>query len=107
MQFMSKKIPLKLSPNSVIIQAKEVNCMMTIVPISDLKNYSEVLSLCDDGSPICLTGDGCGKYVIQSLVEYEKLQATVRLLAELSNGIVSLKREESLTIDEAFAGLED
>lgn len=81
--------------------------MMTHVSITDLRNYSEVLSLCDDGSPVCLTGDGRDKYVIQSLVEYEKLQATIRLLAELSKGIVSLCREDSLTIDEAFAGLED
>lgn len=81
--------------------------MMTIVPISDLKNYSGVLSQCDNGSTVCLTRNGRGKYVVQSLAEYEKLQATVRLLAELSRDAESLRKEGGLTVDEAFAGLED
>ena len=81
--------------------------MTNIVPISDLKNYSEVLSHCDSGSPVYLTKNGRGKYVVQSLDEYEKLQAAVKLLAELSKGVESVRREGTLTIDEAFAGLED
>ena len=55
--------------------------MTNIVPISDLKNYTEVLSHCDNGSTVYLTKNGRGKYVVQSLVEHEKLQATVKLLA--------------------------
>ena len=60
--------------------------MPSIVPISDLKNYSEVLRSCDQGATVYLTKNGRGKYVVQSISEYEKLQATVRLLAELSKG---------------------
>lgn len=56
--------------------------MTNIVPISDLKNYTEVLSHCDNGSTVYLTKNGRGKYVVQSLAEHEKLQATVKLLAE-------------------------
>lgn len=81
--------------------------MMNIVPISDLKNYGEVLGQCDNGSPVYLTKNGRGKYVVQSLVEYEKLQATVRLLAELSKGVESLRKDGGLSVSEAFAGLED
>ncbi len=81
--------------------------MTNIVPISDLKNYSEVLSHCDDGAPVYLTKNGRGRYVVQSLNEYEKLQATVKLLAELSKGVESVRREGALSVDEAFAGLED
>ncbi|MBE6627229.1 MAG: type II toxin-antitoxin system Phd/YefM family antitoxin [Ruminococcaceae bacterium] len=81
--------------------------MTTIVPISDLRNYSEVLSHCDDGSPVYLTKNGRGKYVVQSMLEYEKLQATVKLLAELAKGVDSFRTEGGLTVDEAFAGLED
>ena len=55
--------------------------MTNIVPISDLKNYTEVLSHCDNGSTVYLTKNGRGKYVVQSLAEHEKLQATVKLLA--------------------------
>ncbi len=81
--------------------------MTNIVPVSDLKNYSEVLGRCDDGSTVFLTRNGRGKYVVQSLAEYEKLQATVKLLAELSKGIESIRTEGVLSVDEAFAGLED
>ena len=81
--------------------------MTNIVPISDLRNYSEVLSHCDDGSPVYLTKNGRGKYVVQSMLEYEKLQATVKLLAELAKGVDSFRTEGGLTVAEAFAGLED
>ncbi len=81
--------------------------MTNIVPISDLKNYSEVLRSCDNGSTVYLTKNGRGRYVVQSLAEYEKLQAAVKLLAELSKGVESVRKEGGLSIDEAFAGLED
>ena len=81
--------------------------MPSIVPISDLKNYSEVLRSCDNGSTVYLTKNGRGRYVVQSLAEYEKLQAAVKLLAELSKGVESVRKEGGLSIDEAFAGLED
>lgn len=81
--------------------------MTSIVPISDLKNYSELLRFCDDGSTVFLTKNGRGKYIVQSLAEYEKLQATIKLLAELGKGVESLRSEGSLTVEEAFAGLED
>lgn len=81
--------------------------MPSIVPISDLKNYSEVLRSCDNGATVYLTKNGRGKYVVQSLGEYERLQATVKLLAELGRGTESVRREGGLSVDEAFAGLED
>ena len=81
--------------------------MTNIVPISDLKKYSEVHRNCDDGSTVYLTKNARGKYVVQSLAEYEKLQAAVKLLAELSRGVESIRKEGGLTLDAAFAGLED
>ena len=39
--------------------------------------------------------------------EHEKLQATVKLLAELAKGVESIRTEGLLTIDEAFAGLDE
>ena len=80
--------------------------MPNILPISDLKNYGEVLSQCDGGSPVYLTKNGRGKYVVQSIAEYEKQVATIRLLAELGKGVDSLRKEGGLSIDEAFSGLE-
>ncbi len=81
--------------------------MTTIIPISDLENYTEVLSRCDDGVTVYLTKNGRGRYVMQSLAEHEKLQATVKLLAELAKGMDSIRAEGALSVDEAFAGLED
>ena len=81
--------------------------MPNILPISDLKNYGEVLSHCDNGAPVYLTKNGRGKYVVQSLIDYQKQMATIRLLTELARGVESLRKEGGLTIDEAFAGLED
>ena len=80
--------------------------MTNIVPISDLKNYSEVLGHCDDRSVVYLTKNGRGKYVVQNLESYEKVQATIKLLAELSKGVESIRVEGILSIDEAFDGLE-
>ncbi len=80
--------------------------MPNILPISGLKNYSEVLSQCDGGSPVYLTKNGRGKYVVQSIAEYEKQVSTIPLLAELAKGVDSLRKEGGLTIDEAFSGSE-
>ena len=79
--------------------------MPNILPISDLKNYSEVLSHCDNGEPIYLTKNGRGKYVVQSIADYEKQQSTIRLLSELAKGEASLRKQGGLSVDEAFAGL--
>ena len=81
--------------------------MTNIAPISDLRNYCEVLRHCDEGSVVYLTKNGRGKYVVQSMADYEKTQATVQLLAELSKGVESIRNEGALSLDEAFAGLED
>ena len=43
---------------------------------------------------------------MQSMEEYEKMKATVQLLAELSKGVESVRSEGGLSIEEAFAGLE-
>ena len=79
--------------------------MPSILPVSELKNYGEVLNRCDSGSPVYLTRNGRGRYVVQTIADYEKQQATIKLLAELSRGVESLRRDGGLSIDEAFEGL--
>jgi prevent-host-death family protein len=93
------------SGKTTTIEWRELGFMPSIIPVSDLKNYGEVLGHCDDGSPVYLTKNGRGKYVVQSMADYEKQLATIRLLTELSRGVESLRREGGLTIDEAFEGL--
>ncbi len=60
--------------------------MPNIKPISDLRNYSDVLQDVAVGAPVFLTKNGRGKYAIMDLYDYEKTQATVRLMNELAKG---------------------
>ena len=57
--------------------------MPNIKPISDLRNYTEVLKEISDGSPVFLTKNGRGEYVILDMEEYDKLLATVQLMSKL------------------------
>ena len=41
------------------------------------------------------------------MAAYEKMKATVQLLAELSKGLEAVRTQGGLSIDEAFDGLED
>lgn len=79
--------------------------MPNIKPVSDLRNYTEVLHEVAVGAPVFLTRNGRGKYAILDMQDYEKIQATLRLMNELArgresgekNGWVSLEAvEESL-----------
>ena len=81
--------------------------MPNIKPVSDLRNYYEVLSEVHEDAPVYLTKNGRGKYVVQRMLEYEKMKASLQLLADLSKGIESLRTEGGLTIEEAFEGLEE
>lgn len=60
--------------------------MPNIKPVSDLRNYTEVLKDISVGSPVFLTKNGRGRYAIVDMEEYEKTQATIRLITELANG---------------------
>ena len=57
--------------------------MPNIKPISDLRNYSEVLHDVAVGAPVFLTKNGRGRYAIMDIQDYEKTQATIRLMNEL------------------------
>lgn len=60
--------------------------MPNIKPISDLRNYTDVLNDVAEGSPVFLTKNGRGKYAILDIREYEKLHAYIRLMGELEKG---------------------
>lgn len=60
--------------------------MPNIKPISDLRNYTEVLNDVTVGSPVFLTKNGRGKYAIVDIYDYERTQATIRLMNELEKG---------------------
>lgn len=77
--------------------------MPNIKPISDLRNYSEVLRDVTEGSPVFLTKNGRGKYAILDIRDYEKTRATLHLLRELAKGRKSGETELWLTPDELRA----
>ena len=59
--------------------------MPNIKPVSDLRNYNEVLSDIAVGEPVFLTKNGRGRYAILDIKEYEKLHAELKLVRELLN----------------------
>ena len=60
--------------------------MLNIKPISDLRNYTEVLNEVKEDSPVYLTRNGRGEYAIMKIKELDKLKATIRLLTKLEEG---------------------
>lgn len=67
--------------------------MPNIKPVSDLRNYTEVLNTIAVGDPVFLTKNGRGRYVIMDIDEFEKTQAALKLMGELSKGEQSAKEK--------------
>ncbi len=75
-------------------------CMPNIKPISDLRNYTEVLQDVSVGAPVFLTKNGRGKYAIMDIHDYERAQATIRLMNELAKGRKSGEEKGWFTLEE-------
>lgn len=73
--------------------------MPNIKPISDLRNYTEVLHDVDVGAPVFLTKNGRGRYAILDMHDYEKTQATLRLINELARGRKSGEEQGWLSLE--------
>jgi antitoxin (DNA-binding transcriptional repressor) of toxin-antitoxin stability system len=63
---------------------KGASAMPNIKPVSDLRNYTEVLRDIAVGEPVFLTKNGRGRYAIVDIEEYEKTKAVIKLMGELS-----------------------
>ena len=79
--------------------------MPNIKPISDLRNYSEVLHDVAVGAPVFLTKNGRGRYVIVDMQDYERTQATIRLMSEIAKGRRSGEEEGWLSVEEVEKSL--
>ena len=75
--------------------------MPNIKPVSDLRNYTDVLKDISAGAPVFLTKNGRGRYVIVDLDDYERMQATVKLLDKLSEAEMSVKENNWISGDKA------
>lgn len=74
--------------------------MPNIKPVSDLRNYTEVLNEVKEGSPVYLTRNGRGEYAIVTIKELDKLKAAIRLLAKLEEGEKSAREKGWLSADD-------
>ncbi|KJS16494.1 MAG: prevent-host-death protein [Peptococcaceae bacterium BRH_c4b] len=79
--------------------------MPNIKPISDLRNYNEVLRDIAIGEPVFLTKNGRGKFVIIDINEYEKLRASLKLMSQLAQGEQAGKEKGWMSIEEVEAEL--
>lgn len=73
--------------------------MPNIKPISDLRNYNEVLRDIAIGEPVFLTKNGRGKFAIVDINEYEKLKASLKLMSQLAQGEQAGKEKGWMTIE--------
>lgn len=87
------------------MNGKDVGYMPNIKPISDLRNYTEVLKEAQEGSPVFLTKNGRGEYVILDMKEYDKMRATIALMSKLEEGERSAGKEGWRSADEVEAAL--
>lgn len=74
--------------------------MPNIKPISDLRNYSEVLHDVSINSPVFLTKNGRGRYAILDMYDYEKIQSTLHLMNELAKGRKSGEEKGWLALED-------
>ena len=79
--------------------------MPNIKPVSDLRNYNEVLCDISVGEPVFLTKNGRGKYPIVDMEEYEKTKAIIKLMGKLSEGEKSTKENGWLSNDDVMKAL--
>ena len=74
--------------------------MQNIKPISDLRNYTEVLKEVSYGSPVYLTRNGRGEYAIIRMEELDKLKALNQLLTKLQKAEQSAREEGWISADD-------
>lgn len=68
---------------------------MNIKPISDLRNYTSVLQDCQTGSPVFLTKNGRGKYVIMDVEQYDLMMEQIKLMSKVMSAEQRIEKGES------------
>ncbi len=84
--------------------------MPTITPISDLRNYGNVLDKVSAGSPVYLTRNGHGAYSIRDIKDeenFQKAEAMIQLMCELNTGIRSAQEDGWVSEEELRNHLRD
>ena len=63
--------------------------MPMIKPVSELRNYPDILKEVKAGSPVYLTKNGTGRYVLIDIADYSNVEAAAKLSFELMRGRLS------------------
>ncbi|MST88699.1 type II toxin-antitoxin system prevent-host-death family antitoxin [Sharpea azabuensis] len=80
--------------------------MSHILPVSDLRNYNEVLKHCHKGEPVFLTKNGRGRFVVMDIEDYERERAEKKLLMKLQEAEEAVKNGDGwLTLEELKAAV--
>jgi prevent-host-death family protein len=74
---------------------------MNIKPISDLRNYNTVLKDCQADSPVFLTKNGRGRYVIMDAEQYDEMMAEIKLMRKIAQA------EQRVEGGEAYMSMEE
>jgi len=82
-------------------QGRKRKNMANILPVSDLRNYNEVLKNCHKGEPVYLTKNGRGRFVVMDIEDYERDRAEKKLLMKLYEAEEAVKDDKGwLNLDE-------
>ena len=77
--------------------------MPSILPVSDLRNYTEVLKKVDDCKRVYLTRNGHGAYAIMTIAEadeYDRMKAARALAQDLKRAEERADKEGWIDADE-------
>lgn len=97
-----------MSVNRNTIIREGVDYMSSILPVSDLRNYNEVLKNCQVGEPVFLTKNGRGRFVVLDIEDYEKDRAEKKLLAKLQEAEEAVADGAGwLSLDELKSAMEE
>lgn len=83
--------------------------MPNIRPVSDLRNYAEVLSEVRENEPVYLTKNGRGSYAIVDMdyvSRFERMREELKLFSALLNAETKAERDGWLSADEVRRRLE-
>ena len=72
--------------------------MPRIVPITDLRNYTNVLNQVDVDKPVYLTRNGRGTYVLSKIDDYDREETIEDLVREIKKGEASLNKGEAMPL---------
>ena len=74
--------------------------MPNIRPVSDLRNYAEVLKEISFEEPVFITKNGRGRYAIVDIEEYENTRSIIKLMGKLAEAEKSAKENGWLSNDD-------